>query len=147
MEIFGFLTGFPPLMSFHYMMSLGSSVRPSHCFWSTKVNDLPQLGSRHQIFCWKCVASPVWVQMSSLQVSQLTSVSDHDHKSQEQALSKGSSSRKWKAMNTTITYRSLVVFSSAERPLVWAKSCSDDPAVGEAKSPLQVELGSGLSKQ
>lgn len=72
MKIFGFLTGSPPLMSCHNMMSLDNSVRPLHCFWSTKVNDLHQFESRHQIFCWKCVASPVQVQLSSLQVSQLT---------------------------------------------------------------------------
>lgn len=148
MKIFGFLTGSPPLMSCHYMMSLDNSVRPSHCVWSTKANDLPQLESRHQIFWWKCAASPVGVELSSLQVSQLTSVSDHDYQSQEQALSKGTSGRKWKATNTPITYRSLIVFSSAERPFVWAKSCSDDPAVGEAKkSPLQVELCGGLWRQ
>lgn len=91
-----------------------------------------QLESRHQILCWKCLAGLVWVQLSSLQVSQLTSVSDHDYKSQEQALSKGTSSRKGKATSATITYRSLVVFSGAERPFVWAKSCSDDAAVGAA---------------
>lgn len=148
MKIFGFLTGFPPLMSCYYMMSLDNSVRPSHCFWSRKVNDLSQLESRHQIFCWKCVASPVQVQLSSLQVSQLTSMSDHDYKRQEQALSKGTSSRKWKATNTMITYRSLIVFSRAERPFVWAKSFPDGPAAGEAKkSPLQVELGGGLQRQ
>lgn len=37
MKIFGFLTGFPLLTSHHNMMSLDNSVKPSHCFWSTKV--------------------------------------------------------------------------------------------------------------
>lgn len=149
MKIFGFLTGFPPLMSCHYMIAW-ATVSDHHTV-SDPPKSMISLSLSPDIKF--SAESPVWQVQSGFswaacRFPSLISVSDHDYKSQEQALSKGTSSRKWKVMNTMITYRSLVVFSSAERPLVWAKSCSDDPAVREAKkSPLQVELGGGLWKQ